>query len=66
MVILDASSAYMKAIEGYESDICFLQAPSKAIECFVCISFQYHAIRRVVNVTMQFLECLEGKAGEIS
>jgi len=50
---------------GHEPDLCFLQAPIKAIERVVCIAFQEHTIRRVINLVMQFLERLDRKAGKI-
>jgi hypothetical protein len=55
----------MKSIEGHEPDLCFLQAPVKAIVRFVRIFFKDHAIRRVIDLVMQLLECLDRKLGKI-
>jgi hypothetical protein len=55
----------MKPLEGHEPDLCFLQAPIKAIESVVCILLKEHAIRRVINFSMQVLERLDRKAGKI-
>jgi hypothetical protein len=65
MLLLDASSVIMKSIEGHESDLCFLQAPITVIERVVRIVFKNHAIRRVINLVMQFLECLDWKSNKI-
>jgi hypothetical protein len=55
----------MKSIEGHESDLCFLQAPIKVIERVVRIELKDHAIRRVIDLVMQFLECLDRKLSKI-
>ena len=55
----------MKSIEGHEPDLCCLQAPMKVIECEVRIVFKDHAIRRVINLVVQFLERLNWNAGKI-
>ena len=54
----------MRSIENHESDLCFLQASIKTIERVVCIFFKEHAIRRVINLVVQFLKRLDRKAGE--
>ena len=60
------SVSYMKSIEGYEPELCFLQAPIKAIKSVMCILLKEHAIRRVINFGMQVLERLrvDRKAGK--
>ena len=55
----------MKAIEGLEPDLCFLQAPIKPVKPAVCITLKHHAIRRVINVAMQILEFLDRNTGKI-
>jgi hypothetical protein len=55
----------MKSIQGHEPDLCFLQAPIKAIESVMCILFKEHAIRRVINSGMQVLERRDRKVGKI-
>jgi len=55
----------MKSIEGHEPNLCFLQAPMKVIERKVCIVFKGDAIRRVINLIMQFFERLDRKVGKI-